>query len=470
MMTPKQKNGRKRTLPNTLQLLLIVSVAACLLPLVVLEKHNNVVDVSALYTTLASWSSLGSALPLSDTNTTKPKRIRNKYNRTRWLKPLNNLKEEELRLEKLNSVDYYACCGLGHRLTKLTDAWYVSRQLNFALKTFWGFCDEQTEVFHHLFGPQPPEEIINATPGDDMVVLRNEVPGMTPLERITSKPCMCRDDKIQLDLQLYRSLFKRFRFHDHIAEFKLRHHWNNHTVIGMHVRAGNGETGDFIRKKRGIHNMRRWIRRVANRIKEYLELHSIQNPLLYIATDTPSMIPSFRESLEEVAQVIDLPQKRAESGVLFGEMSAVTQSGSICLTGWIQATMDLIMLSSASIVIAARPSSFVQSMPMSLLLGRGDTYCEIPPNAVYMNCYRNFRDWCCGSNSSTNAILGDIQLFEYIRMPNGPVDISRIAGKIRKRRSKELILPMFGSSQRLTDLPYSWTNLVAKVPGKKGRR
>jgi hypothetical protein len=58
--------------------------------------------------------------------------------------------------DDISSVDYMACCGLGHRLSKMADAYYLSQQLNFTLRGYWGYCDTYatigrlTEVFQYV--------------------------------------------------------------------------------------------------------------------------------------------------------------------------------------------------------------------------------------------------------------------------------------------------------------------------------
>jgi hypothetical protein len=44
----------------------------------------------------------------------------------------------------ISSVDYMACCGAGHRISKMADAYYLSKRLNFALRGYWGYCDTYT--------------------------------------------------------------------------------------------------------------------------------------------------------------------------------------------------------------------------------------------------------------------------------------------------------------------------------------
>lgn len=65
-----------------------------------------------------------------------------------------------------------------------------------------------------------------------------------------------------------------------------------HTVVGVHVRAGNGETGDFEAKKRSIDDVDAWVHRMARNIRD-MTWEWKKLPLLYIATDTSSMIESF---------------------------------------------------------------------------------------------------------------------------------------------------------------------------------
>jgi hypothetical protein len=61
-----------------------------------------------------------------------------------------------------SSVDYHACCGLGHRLSRMSDANYVAQRLNLGLRSFWGFCGNR-EVFYYLFGPQRGHKLRNVT-------------------------------------------------------------------------------------------------------------------------------------------------------------------------------------------------------------------------------------------------------------------------------------------------------------------
>lgn len=65
-----------------------------------------------------------------------------------------------------SSVDYIACCGLGHRLARMAAAYSVARQVNFALRSHWGWCggdDGIVEVYSTLFEPELTTTAMTAT-------------------------------------------------------------------------------------------------------------------------------------------------------------------------------------------------------------------------------------------------------------------------------------------------------------------
>jgi hypothetical protein len=111
--------------------------------------------------------------------------------------------------------------------------------------------------------------------------------------------------------------------------------------------------------------------------------------------------------------VVTMDQTRpAEGGgVMFGEHGKVLNSGPQCLTGWVSTMSDMILLSHADVVIASRPSSFTQAMPLSLVFGSSTSpstseaggvpkeFCDVNVNATEMRCYRSFLDWCCNGTS-----------------------------------------------------------------------
>lgn len=123
------------------------------------------------------------------------------------------------RLERASSIDYFSCCGAGHRFSKLADAYYVAKQLEFTVRVFFGFCANQ-EVFSYLFGPRPLNEVqilekISAgfVTGDDMNVIpymyikiSNEVTAIRLFRCIQSKSvttegCLQWEDWIPRNIQ-----------------------------------------------------------------------------------------------------------------------------------------------------------------------------------------------------------------------------------------------------------------------------
>ena len=176
--------------------------------------------------------------------------------------------------------------------------------------------------------------------------------------------------------------------------------------------------------------------------------HVEKSFVLYLATDTPSMVTLFQKKFATInVPVYDLPQqgRREEGkGVLFGESDKVQNKGiniqknitdsdayeyddfSPCLKGWSDTITDMLLLSHADIVIATKPSSFVQTLPMSIAFGRNiddrklpNVYCEVIPQfeqilligrdgidangtktewvetTPKLQCYKSYTDWCC---------------------------------------------------------------------------
>jgi hypothetical protein len=335
--------------------------------------------------------------------------------------------------EDLSSVDYYACCGLGHRLIRMAAAYFVAQQLQFSFRAFWGWCG-QIEAFSYLFRPYHASELGYVTSYHRILPIYTDVkPGFQPLRRgnftLDPSKCTCRKDEIESDLELYSSLRERFRGASRVDEF-VQKHFRNATVLGIHVRAGNGETGDFLDKHRGIPNPQQWVQQVANQIQHFLSKTQPKDPpILFIATDTSSMISLFRNELQLhndlskwVIPVLDFPQQRLNEGegVLYGGKPhpELEKEGGVCLRAWMDALTDMFILSHADVVIAGKPSTFIQSVPLSLALAQthpklSQTYCEVQPilddNTVEIDqtfdCFSNYIEWCCNAPRRSKEML-----------------------------------------------------------------
>ena len=332
--------------------------------------------------------------------------------------------------ERISSVDYFACCGAGHRLSKLADANYVAKQLKFSLRVFFGFCNN-LEVYSYLFRPQSltKEFLAGGTP-DMYIKFSNEVPGFKKITRqggnTTTCPCFDNDHRFEADIELFNSIRDRFRDQEKIDNFRRDNNFVKHTVIGLHVRAGNGEGGDFMRKNRTIQDSTVWCQNMADLLINMSSAFT-DPPILFIATDTAHIISKLQTMLKNKMNVIHLAQDRLVQGdgVLFGDSGSVNDNGDECLNGWIDSFTDMILLSHADIVVAGRPSSFTQSLPMTLALSKNKSerkvrksFCEVNPAATSTMCFEDLKDWCC--NGDTSFSLHSIQKFEYRRMPIVP--------------------------------------------------
>ena len=408
------------------------------------------------------------------------------------------------RIRNMSSVDYMACCGAGHRMTKLSDASYVSKKLGFALRSFWGYCDT-TEVYTYLFGPQPANELDQVESFDQYARINNDVPGFNKIYRQgNTKECPCVSDKLKHDAHFYSSHRNRFRAKTKVDKFRNEHFLRNTTIIGMHIRAGNGEKGDFAHRGRSIDNVGEWVQNLAKLLLEQKEWGTVQK--LFLATDTPSIVPHLKELFGSHIQLIHLNQIRPEegSGVLFGERGKVLNKGIACKRGWMATIMDMILLSHADVVIAARPSSFTQSMPMSLVLSTpkesrkvSKPFCEVNPTATEMNCFVDVSvlylrllssvvfdgnnmiqpvlttfvlsiqlvDWCCRGMSNF-SLSGIKQKYEYLRMPeSNKIDSDKY--KILSRPDGGCVPRPEGWKQPCLPYDFSEFQVISRRPSRR---
>lgn len=376
-------------------------------------------------------------------------------------------------MHNLSSVDYNACCGLGHRLSKLSDAYYAASQLGFALRSFWGYCDA-VEVYSFLFGPQPATELAHVHRRNHFVRMNNEVDGMIKFRRNSSQEeCPCVQDKVDSDVQFYTLHRDRFRGHQRVQDYRKEHFHSNVTTIGIHIRAGNGEKGDFFNRGRTIHDSANWLQRVVSLILSQ-SAWKTRPRQVFLATDTADMIHVLESLLEPhgipVLQVNQLRPNKGE-GVLFGARGQVLESGFKCWRSWESTLMDMILLSHADVVIAARPSSFTQSMPLSLIMAREkgavlQPYCEMNAEATDMRCYSSYSDWCC--HGDTDFALADIhQRYEYLRMPKRGYAAWDIYGKKMQERGKEGCTPR-PAGWKQPCLPYDFQEAFREMKQKHG--
>jgi len=352
----------------------------------------------------------------------------------------------ETALEDYSSIDYMACCGLGHRLGRMADAFHVAIQLLFELRGFWGFCPSITnngtsslrgqEIYSSLFDPYSPQELTYVNSTNLRGAFANNVPGYTENSVGHEYGCLCTPDKIASDLEFYTSLRNRFKRRKDVDHF-VQEHFAGKLSLGLHVRAGNGEEGDFEEKNRRIQNSQQWIRNVSLRILELAAAEAAQGHqeekagvVLFLATDTPSYIDLFRDELKNASiPVVVWEQDRPEegSGVFFGQNGAHIhhQHPNKCIRRWEDTLMDQILLSSTNVVISGASSTFTQTLPLSLAFGRGSTeaqlappYCEVRgKNGEALTCFDSYTQWCCDDDASREKQVKRVRFVSPLAEP-----------------------------------------------------
>jgi hypothetical protein len=190
-----------------------------------------------------------------------------------------------------------------------------------------------------------------------------------------------------------------------------RHKFRDHQVIGLHLRAGNGEKEHFTMAGRGIVNETAFVTNLVDLMSTHLVIGpSLSNtttasppPMLFLATDTQYLIPIISNLTQVVGiPTIVFPQIRLadHQGVTF---SALVGAGEKCLLGWQAMVIDILLLSQSDILIAARHSTFTQSIPLPLVMERkqsekGPHFCEVSDNATAMSCFQNLAAWLFRDN------------------------------------------------------------------------
>ena len=205
---------------------------------------------------------------------------------------VDQLDKERVILDQLNKerawvpeeqavrIRFEAFAGLGHRLVRQSNAFHLSKALNLTrLSVDWLTC-KGAPMFDHLFGkgplvvPSPTQPLfpfLHSTDGRlgrrdaaGTVVFKNEVDHYTNRIMHRDKKALHNMTppfygKVQSDVEMYRQLLTLFRFRDRVQTFRQANNVSDHTLLGLHVRAGNGEQGDFNEKGRAFSDLDRWI-------------------------------------------------------------------------------------------------------------------------------------------------------------------------------------------------------------------
>jgi hypothetical protein len=171
-----------------------------------------------------------------------------------------------------STVEFSGCCGLGHRLLRMSCAAHVAQKLQAQLYGYWGCCNEK-EVFTELFGETALLEPLNKADEDSSIysrraaenrgsreqfsnhlMFRFEVAGFESIYKEKRRflnmtreivdtnnapacPAKCSPDKIRSDYRFYTALMKRYR-QRHVVDYFVQEHFTDKLALGLHIRAG----------------------------------------------------------------------------------------------------------------------------------------------------------------------------------------------------------------------------------------
>lgn len=349
----------------------------------------------------------------------------------------------------LNRVVHNAQFGLGHRFTKMSSVYHLATKLRdqakvpLVMQANWGVCESVDEqdtggsIFEHLFGdsilllpgdthPPPPVErplelrITNDCPAyfsaQTMKNMRLPIPHESTIDDTgTDTPVSPFFHKWNSDAHFYRLLQERFEaLHPEAQQFRDQHKFKDHTVIGLHLRAGNGEQAHFQwagRELKGgygafLDNLEKLLAKLVHHLKQQPASKPL---LLFLATDTPTMIPSIQamttKSWNNIPVVtFEQPAIPLKGGVSFNSL----KTGQKCLDGWKAMLVDAILLGSANVLVAGMRSSFTQGLPLALVFSRHKDdpnnndnvppnqqprFCEVSELGDAMTCVGSRQDW-----------------------------------------------------------------------------
>ncbi|KAL3934690.1 MAG: hypothetical protein SGBAC_009650 [Bacillariaceae sp.] len=316
--------------------------------------------------------------------------------------------------------------GLGHRLIRATSAYHLAKSLGLPrMKNQWGSCSKDTSwrgkdgndaysIFPYLFGNDLwvlPTESSTERQGK-RVIVRNDVYGYVPgqiyknFELPIDKSKEVDDNgpfmrKLMSDSEFYNQLVDNYKFRAEVDAFMEMHNFREHEVIGIHLRAGNGEKTHFEWSGRGISDEEAFTSDFIHLIEalvEKLRVLKRKRPLAFLATDTQRLIPFIQNAMRNIGvETVHLEQIRVKDngGVTF---QAFASKEDDCLKGWQAMFSDMLLLGNADVVVAARHSSFTQSLPLSRVFDRhkgeeSPHFCEVSSDAVTMTCFEDKKTW-----------------------------------------------------------------------------
>ncbi len=368
-----------------------------------------------------------------------------------WIQEQRNASRNLTQEEEPVKMIYRAMAGLGHQLTRISAAYHMAKIYNISRihLTANPLCGgDVLTIYDHLIGPGPlmvdlpfstidktklrakSEELgfpsftmldtidmYNATESESSssikqeIYIVNDVPGYY-VQRARVEPSLkYYDGKESTDLELYQQLMLLFKnkYQERIQKVLNATRFDDHTVFALHVRAGNGEKGDFTRKNRGIENIDEWTQNVMKLFCDYSRAHAskfTEKPMMiYVGTDTASVLKRLVEASLATCKipVVSAPQEYPAAGASVS-FSTKYRNSQKCLKGWENMFLDMYFFTRSNSVIAGKYSSFTQAAPLSYVMEKAKQnaqlsnshphyYCEIGKAGDSWECFDTLTNW-----------------------------------------------------------------------------
>lgn len=354
------------------------------------------------------------------------------------------------------NLKYKAVAGLGHQLQRMANAYHLAAL--YGIPYLFAATPWQCggEIYDRLLGkgrllvvpnkelhPQldynesklhlpkgwPELKGITYVPNNSTqneyyrVEIINEVPGYTRAAPKNLKNYLEHDlyGREETDAHFYRQLMMYFE-NEHrarIQEIVNQTKFDQHTVLGLHVRAGNGEKGQFARHRQ-VTNLDLWLQNVGQLFCEYSMEYSHlleEYPLMiYLGTDTSSVIDQLQSILKNLTishncseiPVVTTEQERMEAGtgVSYGPQGVGGKDSELCYERWVSMLLDMYFISRSNTVVAGQYSSFSKAAPFTLATRKAqfyktnpdaprarpfsNFYCEVGDTGKRLDCYDSY--------------------------------------------------------------------------------
>jgi hypothetical protein len=285
-------------------------------------------------------------------------------------------------------VLYSACCGLGHRLGRNTHAFVNSLRNLETLSIDWGHCGDSGPIFDHLFErSQESNMTLFSSPSPYKRVISNEEHGLHAW--LNSEECASDPRSAMLVCSAFNrmkpAIKEKYQLSMEILHDQPPFHHSRRSIVGVHVRHGNGETGDFTGKGRDRFDLRQLLHDTLSTIAAVVRQNQLTpDYAIFLATDSVEVEHMMRNMT--LHPVLVRSQNRAPpgTGVTFGAWGHMCTSGKAnpacqnmkCLDAFSDIWLDLMVLSSCDAIVSSRYSSFVQSA-QTLARARNIPFCNV---------------------------------------------------------------------------------------------